>query len=180
MKKKNFIRALKWLQDAGLKAFIILLLVAGGYYAYAEFVWPAGAPTPVTGVVGLFVGASSQTFGAVPADKGYEKVNAYCASVTTPDNKTVTGAHICTPDEMANSYNHITATSGVKLKTTGLLWISNGPPGYIASSNDCGGWSFTSQGSDKNYPNYGSVWDFAKQYGFITICDTGVKFACCK
>ena len=55
----------------------------------------------------------------------------------------------------------------------------NGPPGYLAPSNDCSGWSSNS------YTNYGPVWDwnFSRSTGgrgMLTPCDGVKPLACCK
>jgi hypothetical protein len=175
-KKKTHNNILNWMKDAWLKAIVVLLIVAGGFYAYAAITWPGDEPNPTTGVVGMFVGESTETFGQTVATKGYDKVNDLCAS-----NPSFTGSHICTPDEMVNSYNHgkVGVAAIYTYNTTPNLWINNGPPGYTASANDCRGWTVTSRGTEDD-PNFGAMWIFSKKTGGLTPCNTGKYFACCK
>ena len=176
--KNTFSRLLKWLGDAGLKSLVIFILFAAGLAAYAAITWPPDVNSK-TGVVGVFVGESKSAFSA---GISYGATISLCDGITSPSGETIYGAHVCTPDEMVNSYNHANPQSAINTYTTApkKLWINNGPPGYIASSNDCGGWSFASPGSDPDYPNYGTFWDFDKKYAFLTVCSTGMRFACCK
>jgi hypothetical protein len=176
MKKQKISSKLyNWLKDAGLKAIVILLVVAGGFYAYAQISWPVTNPNPVTGVVGMFVGESTSAFSA--ATTGYDKVNDLCAA-----NPAYIGSHVCSSAEMMNSYNH--GTVGVApiytYNTNPTLWINNGPPGYVANSNDCMGWTATDKGTDPQNPNYGAMWVFAAKAGGLSPCAVGRKFACCK
>lgn len=182
MKKKSSIKkVLFWLKDAGLKALVILLIVAAGFYAYAAINWPVGEPNPTTGVVGMFVGATENTF---DDSQGYNLVNAWCATgnVETPEGTVNNlGAHICTPDEMVNSYNH--GTLGVSpiftYSDSNTLWINSGPPGFMVNANDCVGWTTASAGPDNN-PNMGAVWNFVSDKGNLLKCQPGKQFACCK
>lgn len=177
MKKKNTIlNALSWLKDAGLKALVILLVVTAGFYTYAQITWPGSDPNPTTGVVGMFVGASENPFGP---GMDYDQVNNECSNHSTDID--IQGSHVCTPDEMINSYNHgVVGTSPIYTYTdTPNLWINNGPPGFTASANDCKGWSVTERGADAD-PNFGAMWIFSKKAGGLTPCQTGKKFACCK
>ena len=171
-KKQNTI--LKWISDVWVKSAVILLIVAGGLYAYAQITWPGDVPNPTTGVVGMFVGESTNTFGS--GATGYGNVNQLCSL-----NANYLGSHICSQDEMMNSYNH--GTTGVSpiftYNTSPNLWINNGPPGYTASANDCKGWTVTSRGSEDD-PNFGAMWIFSKKFGGLTPCTTGKFFACCK
>lgn len=182
MKKKNtFLKILNWLKDAGLKALVILLVVVAGFYAYGAINWPTGEPNPTTGVVGIFVGYTDTSF---INSQSYSAVNDWCANenVITPDG-TVNGlgAHVCTPDEMLNSYNHMTAGSPIhddNYAGPATLWVNSGPPGYTANANDCKGWSAITSPSDN--PNFGTVWNFSEKYGGLLHCRTGKQFACCK
>lgn len=187
MKKKTYSKTLRWMSDVGLKAFAVLALVIGGFYAYAVIGFPP-EPNATTGVVGTFVGSSeydAPSNGVFSVASEYKEVNKYCSQAgrATP-NSNLIGSHICTPDEMTNSYNHGTVGVSpiflVNPALTPFLYINNGPPGYLASANDCGGWSRTDAGTNPQYPNYGSIWDFSQKMGRITVCTTGTKFACCK
>jgi len=179
--KKTHIKIFHWIKDAWLKSIVILLIVAAGFYAYAEITWPADEPNPTTGVVGMFVGESSEAYSA--ATNNYSLVNNLCSgTITQPDGQTVTKSHVCNQDEMMNSYNHGKAGVAPIYTYTGsaMLYINNGPPGYTSNSNDCVGWTRTTQGTDLQNPNYGVVWNFQADAGGLIPCRTGKKFACCK
>lgn len=172
-KKKTIPKLLNWLKDAGLKAFVILLIVASGFYALAAISWPADQPNAVTGLVGVFVGESTTPFNS---SIGYKTANTYCSSGAGD----LAGSHVCTPAEMTNSYNNgvlgISTIYTYALSPT--LWINSGPPGYTANANDCKGWTATT--NPLSNPNYGTVWNFTGRYGSLLPCKTGKKFACCK
>ncbi len=163
-KKQTLFNLFNWLKDAGLKALVILLVVTAGFYAYAQIVWPGTEPNPVSGVVGMFVGKSATVFSGSP---GYQGATKSCRAAHP-------GSHVCTPDEMINTYNHNPSLfSGVSDK----LWINNGPPAYIEiPSNDCNAWQ-------ANTPNYfGSVWNFdsSPNAAYAQPCHASYNFACCK
>jgi hypothetical protein len=185
-KKQSFSSTFVWLKDVGLKVFAVLALIIGGFYVYAEISWPTDQPNSTSGVVGMFVGESNGG-GNDHSDfdetnnQGYAMVNTLCANSAGD----VANSHICTPDEMANSYNHGNAQSAIHTYLTTftgaskMLWINNGPPGYTANANDCGGWKKIDGGSGEN-PNFGAVWNFQANAGGLTPCKVGKKFACCK
>lgn len=179
MKKKNTLKnVLNWFKDAGLKALVILLVVATGFYAYAQITWPGSDPNPTTGVVGMFVGASETAF-TTAID--YDQANQKCANHST--DVSIRGSHVCTPDEMINSYNHgvVDESPIYTHDSTAIpnLWINNGPPGFTASANDCKGWTVISRGNNDD-PNFGAMWIFSKKAGGLTPCQPDKKFACCK
>lgn len=170
------INVFNWLKDVGLKAFAVFLVVAAGFYAYAAITWPGATPNDVSGVVGMFVGPSDGAFGA---SLGYEGANVLCSGHSDAN---IAGSHVCTPDEMMNSYNHMNANSPIHpTQYTGpvTLWINNGPPGYEANANDCGGWKITDPGAGGS-PNFGTVWNFNSDRGVLKRCGTGRGFACCR
>lgn len=175
MKQKKHRNILNWSKDVTLKAFAIFILLIAGYYAYGAVAWPP-QPNDVSGVVGTFVGESNFAYKS-PMD--YRQVNAACQN-TFPDS------HVCTPPEMANSYNHGTpGVSPVYLHSgADTLWINSGPPGFTANSNDCQGWIVNPSGpnaSPVSNPNYGTVWDFQLQRGEVRPCNISDKrFACCQ
>ncbi|QQR83438.1 hypothetical protein IPJ72_06655 [Candidatus Peregrinibacteria bacterium] len=159
---------LQWIKDVSLKALGILLVVGGGFYAYAQIAWPASDPNPVTGVVGTFVGESSQTYSSA---KDYPTVNDYCNLSGDPN---MAGSHICTPMEMINSYNHANVNSPINTyATSNTLWVNGG-----GQANDCGGWTQTT--STPTQPQYGTVWNFNTDESNLLTCRTGKAFACCK
>lgn len=174
MKHQKTSQWLRWTKEALYKGLVILLVGVGGMYAYAQITWPSADPNPVSGVVGVFVGESSSAFNAA---SDYDKVNDFCANSSDANVK---GSHICTPAEMANSYNN--GQSGISpiytYSQSPTLWINSGPPGYTANANDCKGW--TAITSPLANPNYGTVWNFVNDYGSLLPCDVGKKFACCK
>ena len=186
MKKKTFFKALEWLKDTGLKAFAVLALIVGGFYVYAELVvWPTNDPNPTTGVVGVFVGESKAPFNpssASPAvGTNYIDANNLCATHT---DENIKGSHVCTPDEMVNSYNHSNAQSPIltykdQAGASKTLWINNGPPAFTANANDCKGWAAVD--SPLENMNYGTVWNFDDKAGGLLPCNVkDKKFACCK
>lgn len=186
MKQKKIHKIINWIKDAWLKAIVVFLIVAGGFYAYAAITWPPDEPNPTTGVVGMFVGTTANTFSAA---QSYDAVNNWCATGTVNilknDNSvgTITnlGAHVCTPDEMINSYNHGSANAAINLffskyaAAGQFAWINNGPPGYAFNANDCLGWSDIANSSS------GTAWDLKYKFGFLRDCgETPKPFACCK
>lgn len=174
MKKNRFKKYLNWTQEIFYKGLVILFMVIGGVYAYAQITWPSADPNPTTGVVGVFVGESDSAFSSAV---NYVTANSYCENSNNP---AIAGSHICTPAEMTNSYNH--GQAGISpiytYNSSNTLWINSGPPGYTANANDCKGWTAIS--SPLNNPNYGTVWNFNDEYGSLLPCTTGKKFACCK
>lgn len=182
MKKKTATKMALWIKDAGLKSLVILLLVTAGFYTYAQITWPAADPNDVSGIVGKFVGDSIDTGrsgnqGTFEAPLFYEGANDFCS---TNSNSNIAGSHVCTPDEMINSYNH--GQAGVSpiftYTDSATLWINNGPPAFTANANDCKGWVETS--SPTSNPNYGTVWNFSSKAGGLLPCRTGKAWACCK
>jgi len=169
-KKKTIKNILIWLKDAWFKAIVVLLIVAGGFYTYAAITWPGSDPNPTTGVVGMFVDESDDSF---DSSLGYVDANDYCANTATCE-----GCHICTSDEMINSYNHAGTNSPINTYSGVTLWINNGSPSFTANANDCLGWTKTSSSTDN--PTYGRIWNFSSDYGGLLPCKTGKKFACCK
>jgi hypothetical protein len=168
-KKQTLFNLFNWLKDAGLKALVILLVVTAGFYAYAQIVWPGTEPNPVSGVVGMFVGESAAPFDGDKV-RNYETATKACRVAHE-------GSHVCTPDEMINTYNHnLSLFSGVSDK----LWINSGPPAYTETlSNDCSGW----QVNTSNF--YGAVWNFdgapfVPNSAYIQPCSANYRFACCK
>jgi hypothetical protein len=170
MKKRRTSKAIAWWRNSVLQGLVIFAVLAVGFTAYGAIDWPEGqAPNPVTGVVGMFVGDSGNSFDS-PID--YQTANGYCEAAHA-------GSHVCTPDEMINSYNHASNEAPVlEYATEVTLWINNGPPGYSANANDCLGWTVVVPGSGGN-PNFGTVWNFESDQGILKRCGTGRPFACC-
>lgn len=169
MKKKiKLFYILHWLKDAGFKAIVVLLIVAFGFYAYAQIDWPAEGPNPVSGVVGMFVGETADSFGI--SINGYDQANNLCRNVYE-------GSHICTPAEMTNSYNNMNTESPIDdYGGPAYLWINSSAPGNVFPAiNDCKGW--TDNGLT---PYYGTVWNFSLKAAAIQPCAAQLQFACCK
>lgn len=122
------------------------------------------------GGIGEFVGISADSDGSAG---GYSGANALC-------DLAVTGSHVCTVDEMANTIrNNPTAFD---LYVGEQVWINNGPPGHSDTlSNDCKGWIFDSS-YESGYGRYGSVLNIhATETQFlIQFCNQLIPFACCQ
>jgi len=175
MKKVKKITVLNWLKDVGLKSFAILVLVVAGFTAYAQINFPADAPNDVSGVVGMFVGESDGPFDN--SVNSYYDANILCRDHSTDSD--IAGSHICTPDEIINSYNHGELGVSPVFAQAVALWVNNGPPAFTANANDCGGWGQHDGGPDGN-KNFGTQWNFDGKRGLLKRCEIGAKFACCK
>lgn len=83
-------------------------------------------------------------------------------------------SHVCTVSEILNSKGCDAAIfTG---RTSGVGWILNGPPGFPANSNDCGG------RSSALADDFGSIWAFSSTggQGLLTPCSSARAFACCR
>ena len=90
----------------------------------------------------------------------------------------LSGSHLCTAEEILyliqSDDDPVTLFNGFD-----YAWLSNGPPGDLAPSNDCNGWN----SSADTY--YGPVWDWAFSTttggrGLVSPCDGLKPIACCK
>lgn len=117
--------------------------------------------------IGEYVGVSNT---AVNGSRGgYEAANDACANKDFGGD-VGTGSHICSPQEIINTYNN-----GGTLPGSGTYWVNNGNPAYISNVvNDCNGWSNPSS------TIFGYVWLFASDYGAVSPCNETYQFACCK
>jgi hypothetical protein len=100
---------------------------------------------------------------------GYNGANNFCQTdIATPD----VNNHVCTTDEILELIN----TDNIPPAGT-RGWFSNGPPGFTAWANDCGGW--TKDGSE-----LGAFWNFDVDGGLgaLTSCNpaNARPFLCCK
>lgn len=95
---------------------------------------------------------------------GYVAANEIC-------NLEIPGSHFCLKSEVLS-----TIASGA-YNYSGYPWFQNGPPGYTANSNDCGGW--TSSSSDYLGPFWN--WELNAQAGaaFLTPCSQVKNLMCC-
>ncbi len=127
----------------------------GGTGSSATFV----GTTPVTTYTGQFT-LSSYT--------GYKAANAICTAAYT-------SSHMCTADEILGTI----ANKNISTVFSGIsdAWISQGPPGFTADSNDCRGWT------SANLAHLGAWWHFdaaSGGIGYLTNCSTVKPIACCK
>ena len=127
----------------------------GGTGSSATFV----GTTPVTTYTGQFT-LSSYT--------GYAAANAICSAAYAT-------SHMCTADEVLGTI----ANKNISTVFSGIpdAWISQGPPGFTADSNDCRGWT------SANLAHLGAWWHFdaaSGGIGYLTSCSTVKPIACCK
>lgn len=165
MKKTKIIKAILAPIGKGILTFAVFGFAMYVYAAVVDF--PDTSPTPVSGVVGMFVDVStSSTNGAV---SGYNNANeTYC---DIEGDAVLDGAHICTAMEIINTYNNNPSA----LPSTGSAWINNGPPGYDQTqANDCMGWG------SLDGEVFGSIWKFDTDDSSISPCSLPYQFACCK
>ena len=111
-----------------------------------------------------YTGNNTGTGGNVP---GYTKANSICAAEFS-------GSHVCLTYELL-----YTIATNSTMPTEPIVWIFNGPPGYIAEANDCDGRAKNASTS------YGAVWQtdtnkWVNGRGMLTACNNANKFACCK
>lgn len=183
MKKAKIIKAILSPIAKGLAIFAIFGLAV---YVYGAVTFPTEQPNTTTGVVGMFVGLTSDEY-----DTGvlnYADLNKKCdtGTVISPISGSLTnvGAHVCTSMEIQNSYNN--SSPAILAQTTGLGIINQGPPGYVVYANDCNGWTART----KEYlgsPAFGAVWYFDSKNASLVRCDwladtaaKDFKIACCK
>jgi hypothetical protein len=118
------------------------------------------------GTKAVYVGATpSSVTGDNSGVPGYIQSYALCETAYP-------GSHVCTPDDMLSNIKF-----GTKYPSTNV-WIFAGPPGYIASANDCGG-------RTKNLStSLGAYWEattteYVKGRGFLMECNKSLNIACC-
>lgn len=116
--------------------------------------------------MGVYVGKSDEVSdGDVD---GYVEANKLC-------NSTFSGSRVCFNFEMVNS---ITSNVQALKNETGVAWLMTGAAGNIfGAANDCNAFQST------NYSDYGTIWAFDVGEwgsGFVSQCNFGYNFACCK
>ncbi|MEI6287990.1 MAG: hypothetical protein WCP18_00180 [bacterium] len=124
---------------------------------------------------GIFVGYTSSTYkgdNSSGPTKGYIGASNLCTA------NVVSSTHWCTSEEILGSIN-----VGISLPAI-IMWIANGPPGYLAQNNDCSGRTAGVIGPINNR-NFGNVWvfpsaNYPQGYGSIVTCDSTYSLACCK
>lgn len=127
---------------------------------------PSVANTPIQQIVtttGMFNG--NITTGTLT---GYVAVNDIC-------NARLSGSHMCSAEEIIYLIRAVGPSS--LFNNLSYAWVSNGPPGYLAPSNDCNGWKSSLDN------NYGPFWEFATTTGgrgVLSPCDQLKPLACCK
>lgn len=149
--------------SAATKGLVIFGVFGMAAYVYA-ITFPATQPNAVTGVVGMFAGATANSYSGGGVG-GYIKANEFCEAA-------VEYSHVCTDMEMTNTYNHAPELLNGQNES---FWINGGRPGNLTSvNNDCLGWqSGTST-------DFGTIWNTQKDSSYLTSCDLSRKFACCK
>lgn len=99
---------------------------------------------------------------------GYQAGNQICRDYFGNDY------HICSFEDI----HYIIRTQNINFMVDAAEgWVSNGPPGYVANSNDCNGWTTSSS------LYYGAYWIFNKNGGGIgrlTGCNLLRPISCCK
>ena len=162
MKKRSAKNFSKSLISASLRGLAVFLVFGTALYAYAV-TYPDPAPGPVSGVVGLYVGATDFTSNGNVGS--YELVNGYCSSKYP-------GTHICNPMEIINTYNHNPSALPGPI---GSLWLNSGPPAFTERApNDCNGWTVDTDDF------FATSWSFTLNFGTASSCDGVQAFACCK
>jgi hypothetical protein len=128
-----------------------------------------------------FVGPTNNPFhGSLGSVGNYKAANEKCA-VDYPADGSSPAAHVCRVEELLESIRCTrSATDPIRIHGGLVAWVNGGPPGYIAQSNDCKGWT------DNTSSSYGRVWEFTAGdtggKGNMTVCNSsgGLKFACCR
>jgi len=130
-----------------------------------------GDGSGLTGLQATYAGATSALYNG--AQGGYGAVNTLCAAEFP-------GSHVCSTGEIIFSIN---TGKFAAFPAGATMWISNGPPGYTATANDCIGWT---SAADTPAGVYGAVWNkeaTGDGYGTLNRCDGVIgsprQFACC-
>jgi hypothetical protein len=127
---------------------------------------------------GMFVGVSATSNGVTAHDSftGYQAANDLCDTA-------VSGSHVCTMDEMANTIartSDLTTLSGWTAGGTTQVWVNSGAAKYAPAAtpaNDCVGWT------DASTDAFGNFWKLNSSgggRGGVGYCETIKAFACCK
>lgn len=88
-----------------------------------------------------------------------------------------TGQHVCTAEEVLHTIACSRGRATALFPSTGSGWVNGGPPGDVATANDCNGWTSAS-GTD-----LGRVWNFDASggRGILRNCDDNtLPFLCCQ
>lgn len=166
--KKTSLKKFTQLLYAALGRGLLIFLVFGLAMVSYAVVFPTVEPQPASGVVGLYVGPTPQSYDGNDA-ANYAGTNALC-------NAQFSGSHVCRLDEIINTYTH--ASASVDGLTT-IAWV-NAP--YLGLSegtrriNDCRGWS----ADDSNGRFFAHVWNFNSGISGLQQCHATHPFACCR
>ncbi len=85
--------------------------------------------------------------------------------------------HVCTAEEILHTIACSKGRATPLFPASGAGWVSGGPPGDIATANDCNGWT------SNRSTDLGRVWTFASigGYGSLRNCnDDTLPFLCCR
>jgi len=96
---------------------------------------------------------------------GYQAANDICKA-------RLAGSHFCRTDEVIGFIQ----SQDISF-FAGTAWIAEGPPGYTANSNDCNGWTSSSD------TMLGAFWQFVSNgggMGWLVNCSVTKPIACCK
>lgn len=165
MNKKPFAKQLSELLYSSLGRGVLIFLVFGAAYTAYSVTFPTVEPSPASGVVGLYVGATAASYDGNDAG-GYAAADSLC-------NTDYPGAHVCRAEEITNSYTHApTALQGIN----NILWVHTGRSVVTDTPvNDCQGWTQSIS------PYFGSVWNFtaATPLSGAQPCTASYAYACC-
>jgi len=183
MRKTNFVKKMKSVLRPIYFGLGIFAVTGLAFYVFAATVtFPATQPSPVTGVVGMFVGLTSATTETFNAPSSYSTVNGWC-------NGRYPGSHVCASMELINSYNH--DSQAIRAITSGFGLINSGAPGFTSFTNDCSGWSTIQEGASQGVigsyyvdnRNFATRWQFNGNNGSgsVALCSAlgTTPFACC-
>ncbi len=117
-----------------------------------------------SGLIATFVGMTSGSYDG--DQEGYKNVTELCAGQYG-------NSHVCTAQEMINSYNK----NVVPVLTGKVAWINVAGPGNVSPAvNDCNGWSDDYSTGDY----YGTAWVFDASAAGVAPCNATFSYTCCK
>ena len=127
--------------------------------------WPSGGATGTLATQVLLTAATTDGNFASGGKVGYQAATDMCQTEYA-------GSHFCFTGEIL----HIIAAEDIS-GFASTAWISEGPPGYTANSNDCNG--YTSSDNTK----LGAFWVFDANgggMGWLTNCAVVKSVSCCR
>lgn len=162
--KKNTIKKFTLLLYSSVGRGLLIFLVFGLAMVTYAVVFPTVEPNPASGVVGLYVGETTDSYDGDDAI-GYQAADALCEA-------DYAGSHVCRIEEIVNTYTfNPTAVTGL----TDIVWV-NAPSSDVAQNavNDCRAWR---QG---NAPYFAKVWNFNILGAGVQQCNSTHAYACCR